>query len=150
MVKTIKQSRKPSHFTSTAKGAAKMSFSGKYELQSRENFEPFMKAIGTSDEVIQKYKDVKSITEIIQNGNHFDCKITTGDNVIHNVFTIGQEAEFGTLAVSKLKSTANFDGPNKIVVKLDAITLVTELNEDKLINKLTAGNIIYTSISKKI
>ncbi|XP_072882659.1 fatty acid-binding protein 1, liver-like [Hemitrygon akajei] len=127
-----------------------MSFSGKYELQSRENFEQFMKAIEVPDQMIQKYKAVKSITEISQNENHFDCKVTTGDDVVNNVFTIGQESEFVTIAGNKVKSVANFDGPNKIVVKLDAVTLVTEVNEDKLIDKITVGNITYTRISKRI
>ncbi|XP_051888870.1 fatty acid-binding protein 1, liver-like [Pristis pectinata] len=127
-----------------------MSFSGKYELQSRENFVPFMKAVETPDELIQKFKDVKSITEIVQNGNHFNVTITTGESVIHNVFTIGQEAEFGTLAGYKIKGVPNLDGPNKIIVKLNSVSLVTELNGDKLIDTLTVGDITYTRISKRI
>ncbi|XP_032900479.1 fatty acid-binding protein 1, liver-like [Amblyraja radiata] len=127
-----------------------MSFSGKYEVESRENFEPFMKAIEMSNELIQRYKDTKGITEIVQNGNDFDVTITTGDNVIHNKFTIGQEAEFGTLAGTKIKSVANLDGANKVVIKLNSVTAVTELNEDKLIDVLTFGDITYKRISKRM
>ncbi|XP_055510165.1 fatty acid-binding protein 1, liver-like [Leucoraja erinacea] len=127
-----------------------MSFSGKYEVESRENFEPFMKAIEMSNELIQRYKDMKGITEIVQNGHDFDVKITTGDNVIHNIFTIGQEAEFGTLAGTKIKSVANLDGANKIVIKLNSVTAVNEVNGDKLIDVLTFGDVTYKRISKRM
>ncbi|XP_078257959.1 fatty acid-binding protein 1, liver-like [Rhinoraja longicauda] len=127
-----------------------MSFSGKYVVESRENFEPFMKAIEMSNELIQTYKNTKGITEIVQNGNDFDVTITTGDNVIHSKFTIGQETDFETLIGTKVKSVANFDGTNKVVIKLNSVTSVTELNGDKLIDTLTVGDITYKRTSKRM
>nr|DBA29420.1 TPA: hypothetical protein GDO54_009645 [Pyxicephalus adspersus] len=80
-----------------------MAFSGTYELQSQENFEPFMKAIGLPEELIQKGKDVKSVTEIVQNGNHFVVTVTTGPKVLQNEFNIGEETELETLTEEKIR-----------------------------------------------
>ncbi|XP_072338115.1 fatty acid-binding protein 1, liver-like [Scyliorhinus torazame] len=127
-----------------------MSFSGKYELESQENFEPFMKAIGIPDELIEKGKDLKSVTEIVQNGNDFKITITTGSNVIHNEFTIGQETDFATITGSKVKSVVTLEGANKLFVKLNSVTSVTELCENKLLDILTVGDLTYKRISKRV
>ncbi|XP_041073396.1 fatty acid-binding protein 1, liver-like [Carcharodon carcharias] len=132
------------------KRSCKMSFSGKYELESQENFEPFMKAIEVPDELIEKGKDLKSITEIVQNGNDFKITITTGSNVIHNEFTIGQETDFAMITGSKIKSVVTLDGANKLIVKLNSVTSATELSENKLLDTLTIGDLTYKRISKRI
>uniref|UniRef100_A0A8D0ADX8 Fatty acid binding protein 1 n=1 Tax=Sander lucioperca TaxID=283035 RepID=A0A8D0ADX8_SANLU len=79
-----------------------MSFSGKYQLESQENFEPFMKAIGLPDELIQK------------------VTVTTVSKVLVNTFTIGQEAELETVTGEKVKTFVQCDG-NKLKVSLKAI-----------------------------
>uniref|UniRef100_A0A8C0SPP4 Fatty acid binding protein 1 n=1 Tax=Canis lupus familiaris TaxID=9615 RepID=A0A8C0SPP4_CANLF len=80
-----------------------MNFSGKYQLQSQENFEAFMKAVGLPDELIQKGKDLKGVSEIVQNGKHFKLIITTGSKVIQNEFTLGEECELETMTGEKVK-----------------------------------------------
>uniref|UniRef100_A0A803SWJ9 Fatty acid-binding protein, liver n=1 Tax=Anolis carolinensis TaxID=28377 RepID=A0A803SWJ9_ANOCA len=127
-----------------------MSFSGKYELQTHENFEPFMKAIGLSDELIEKGKDVKSISEIEQNGNKFKVTVTTGSKVLINEFTIGEEAELTTPTGEKMKAVVHMEGDNKMVAKLKDITSVTEINGDTIVNTLSVGDIHYKRISKRI
>ncbi|XP_038632789.1 fatty acid-binding protein 1, liver-like [Scyliorhinus canicula] len=127
-----------------------MSFAGKYELESQENFEPFMKAIGVPDELIEKGKDLKSVTEIVQNGNDFKITITTGSNVIHNEFTIGQETDFATITGSKVKAVVTLEGANKLFVRLNSVTSVTELCENKLLAILTVGDLTYKMISKRV
>ncbi|CAN2391768.1 Lipocalin / cytosolic fatty-acid binding protein family [Pristimantis euphronides] len=125
-----------------------MAFNGTYELQSQENFETFMKAIGLPDDLIQKGKDIKSITEIVQNGNHFVVTVTTGSRVQCNEFTLGQEAELESLNAEKIKATVNLvDG--KLVVKLKEVTSVTEISGDLLINVLTLKDIVCKRISKR-
>uniref|UniRef100_A0A673ZSV3 Fatty acid-binding protein, liver n=1 Tax=Salmo trutta TaxID=8032 RepID=A0A673ZSV3_SALTR len=109
-----------------------MAFTGKYQLESQENFEPFMKAIGLPDDLIQKGKDIKSLSEIEQNGDHFKVTVTTGTKVIVNSFTVGQEAELETLTGEKIKSTVNLVG-NKLMVSLKGIDSVTEFNGDTII-----------------
>lgn len=103
-----------------------MSFTGKYQLESQEGFEEFMKAVGefTSwflylkllwackwtfslaglpDELIEKGKDIKSVSDIEQNGDHFKVTVTTGTKVLNNTFTLGQESELETLTGGKVK-----------------------------------------------
>ncbi|KAM9438567.1 fatty acid-binding protein, liver-type-like isoform 1-T2 [Salvelinus alpinus] len=126
-----------------------MAFTGKYQLESQENFEPFMKAIGLPDDLIQKGKDIKSVSEIEQNGDHFKVTVTTGTKVMVNSFTVGQEAELETLTGEKIKSTVNLVG-NKLMVSLKGIESVTEFNGDTIIATMTLGPIVYKRISKRI
>ncbi|XP_064827301.1 fatty acid-binding protein, liver-type-like [Oncorhynchus masou masou] len=126
-----------------------MAFTGKYQLESQENFEPFMKAIGLPDDLIQKGKDIKSLSEIEQNGDHFKVTVTTGNKVMVNSFTVGQEAELETLTGEKIKSTVNLVG-NKLMVSLKGVESVTEFNGDTIIATMTLGPIVYKRISKRI
>ncbi|KAM7391407.1 hypothetical protein PAMP_022100 [Pampus punctatissimus] len=127
-----------------------MSFSGKYQLESQENFEPFMKAIGLPDELIQKGKDIKSISEIEENGNNFKVTVTTGSKVLVNSFTIGQEAELETIIGEKVKAVVEREG-NKLKVSLKGIESVTELVDGNMIvNTMTLGGIVYKRTSKRM
>lgn len=53
--------------------------------------------------MIQKGKDIKSISEIEENGDNFKVTVTTGSKVLVNSFTIGKEAELETITGEKLK-----------------------------------------------
>ncbi|XP_068123018.1 fatty acid-binding protein 1, liver-like [Hyperolius riggenbachi] len=126
-----------------------MSFAGTYELEKHENFEAFMKAIGVPDELIQKGKDIKSVTEIKQDGNHLVVTVTTGPKVLHNEFTLGEETELETLTDEKIRSTVNLkDG--KLVVKLKGVTSVTEISGDTLTNVMTFKDLVYHRVSKRV
>ncbi|NXV14018.1 FABPL protein, partial [Cepphus grylle] len=127
-----------------------MSFTGKYELQSQENFEPFMKALGLPDEQIQKGKDIKSISEIVQDGKKFKITVTTGSKVMHNEFTIGEECEVEMLTGEKVKAIFQMEGNNKLIANLKGLKSVTELNGDIITNTMTMGDLTYKRISKRI
>ncbi|XP_045406001.1 fatty acid-binding protein, liver [Lemur catta] len=127
-----------------------MNFSGKYQLQSQENFEPFMKAIGVPDDLIQKGKDIKGVSEIVQNGKHFKFTITTGSKVIHREFTLGEECELETMTGEKVKAVVHLEGNNKLVTTLKNIKSVTELNGDTITSTMTLGDIVFKRISKRI
>ncbi|XP_077136370.1 fatty acid-binding protein, liver-like [Ranitomeya variabilis] len=126
-----------------------MSFAGTYELQSHENFEVFMKAIGLPDELIQIGKDIKSVTKIEQNGDHFVVTVTTGPKVLRNEFDIGKESDIETLTEEKIKTTVNIvDG--KLVVQLKSVKSVTEISGDILTNVMTLRDIVYKRVSKRV
>lgn len=59
--------------------------------------------LGLPDDLIQKGKDIKSISEIEENGDDFKVTVTTGSKVLVNSFTIGKEAELETITGEKLK-----------------------------------------------
>ncbi|XP_068559571.1 fatty acid-binding protein, liver-type [Cebidichthys violaceus] len=127
-----------------------MSFSGKYQLESQENFEPFMKAIGLPDDLIQKGKDIKSVSEIEETGDDFKVTVTTGSKVLINTFKIGQEAELDTLTGDKVKAVVHRDG-NKLKVSLKGIESVTELVDgNTIVNTMTLGSIVYKRTSKRM
>ncbi|KAK5871021.1 hypothetical protein PBY51_003924 [Eleginops maclovinus] len=127
-----------------------MSFSGRYQLESQENFEPFMKAIGLPDELIQKGKDIKSISEIEENGDHFKVTVTTGPKVLVNSFTIGKEAELETVTGEKVKSVVHREG-NKLKVSLKGIDSVTEMvDANTILNTMTVAGIVYKRTIKRI
>uniref|UniRef100_UPI00398EBD20 fatty acid-binding protein 1, liver-like n=1 Tax=Pristiophorus japonicus TaxID=55135 RepID=UPI00398EBD20 len=127
-----------------------MAFNGTYELQTQENFVPFMKAIGLADDLIEKGKDLKSVSEIVQTGDHFKVTVTTGSKVLVNEFTIGQETEVESPAGDKIKAIVHLEGNNKLVVKLQSISSVTEITGDQLVHTMTSGDIAYKRISKRI
>jgi hypothetical protein len=58
---------------------------------------------GVPDDLIQKGKDLKSVSEIVQNGKHFKLTITTGTKVIQNEFTLGEECELDSMTGEKIK-----------------------------------------------
>ncbi|TRZ19105.1 hypothetical protein HGM15179_007944 [Zosterops borbonicus] len=127
-----------------------MSFTGKYELQSQENFEPFMRAIGLPEDQIQKGKDLKSTTEIVQDGKKFTVTVTTGSKVIKNQFTIGEESDFELMNGEKVKVVVQMEGNNKLVAELKGKKSVTELNGDTLTHTMTVGDISLKRVSKRI
>nr|XP_046243736.1 fatty acid-binding protein, liver-type-like [Scatophagus argus] len=127
-----------------------MSFSGKYQLQSQENFEPFMRAIGLPEELIKKGEDLKSISEIEETGDDFKVTVTTGSKVLVNSFTIGKEAELETITGEKVKSVVHREG-NKLKVSLKGIESVTEMVDgNTIVNTMTLGGIVYKRISKRM
>lgn len=127
-----------------------MALTGKYEMESQENFEQFMKIVGLPDDLIERGKSLKSVTEIEQNGNTFKIVVTTGAHVITNNFTIGEETEFETITLDKVRAVAKLEGGNKLVVVLKGVTTVSEVVGDKLIDTLTAGGATFKRISKRI
>lgn len=66
---------------------------------------------GLPAEMIEKGKDIKSISEIEQNGDHFKVTVTTGTKVMVNSFTIGQECELETLTGEKVKVSEDTTSP---------------------------------------
>ncbi|XP_012672369.2 fatty acid-binding protein, liver-type-like [Clupea harengus] len=126
-----------------------MAFAGKYQLESRESFEPFMKAIGLPDLQTQNRRDIKSVSEVEQNGDDFKVTVTTGTKVMVNTFTIGQECELDTPTGEKVKTVVHLNG-NKLTVSLNGIESVTEVSGDYIYNTMTLGDIVYKRVSKRI
>ncbi|MGH0190801.1 UNVERIFIED_CONTAM: hypothetical protein FKN15_050713 [Acipenser sinensis] len=132
-----------------------MSFNGKYELETHENFEPFMKAIGLPDDLIQKGKDIRSVSEIVQDGNSFKVTVTTGNKVLVNEFTVGQEAELETITGEKIKVSDHATGRNlhsasKCLItqelSLSAFTVLELLPSSQHISRLCKGIASYDII----
>ncbi|KAM9546503.1 fatty acid-binding protein, liver-type-like [Salvelinus alpinus] len=127
-----------------------MSFSGKYQMETHENFESFMEAIGLPDELIQEGKDIKSISEIEETGDHFKMTVTTGTKILTNSFTIGQETELESPTGEKVTSVVMREG-NKLTSLINGIEYVIELIDPNiLVNTMTLAGISYKRTSKRI
>ncbi|KAJ8380869.1 hypothetical protein SKAU_G00016470 [Synaphobranchus kaupii] len=127
-----------------------MAFTGRYQLESHENFVPFMKAIGLPDDLIEKGKDVKGVSEIEQNGDHFKVTVTTGTKVIVNAFTVGQESELESVTGEKVMTVVRLED-NKLKFSMKGIESVTEIADaNTIINTMTLAGITYKRISKRI
>ncbi|NWI39303.1 FABPL protein, partial [Picathartes gymnocephalus] len=127
-----------------------MSFTGKYELQYQENFEPFMRALGLPEDQVQKGKDIKSISEIVQDGKKFKVTVTTGSKVVKNEFTIGEESEIEMLNGEKVKVVVQMEGNNKLVTQVKGMNSITELNGDVITYTMTMGDLTLKRVSKRI
>uniref|UniRef100_A0A8C1BY53 Fatty acid binding protein 1a, liver n=2 Tax=Cyprinus carpio TaxID=7962 RepID=A0A8C1BY53_CYPCA len=125
-----------------------MAFRGKYQLV-HEDIICVFSAAGLPDDEIEKGKDIKSISEIHQDGNEFKVTVTAGTKVVLYSFTVGAECELETFTGEKAKTVVHMDG-NKLMVCLKGIESVTELNGDTIINILTFDGIVYQRISRRI
>uniref|UniRef100_A0A8C0AFE4 Fatty acid-binding protein, liver n=1 Tax=Bos mutus grunniens TaxID=30521 RepID=A0A8C0AFE4_BOSMU len=105
---------------------------------------------GMPDDVIQKGKDIKGVSEIVQNGKHFKFIITAGSKVIQNEFTLGEECEMEFMTGEKIKAVVQQEGDNKLVTTFKGIKSVTEFNGDTVTSTMTKGDVVFKRVSKRI
>lgn len=119
-------------------------------MESHDNFESFMEAVGLPDELIQEGKDIKSISEIEETGDHFKVTVTTGTKILTNSFTIGQETELESPTGEKVNSVVTREG-NKLTAILNGIEYVTKLTyADTLVHTMTLSGMSYLRTVKPL
>ncbi|XP_018611981.2 gastrotropin [Scleropages formosus] len=130
-----------------------MAFSGKYEVESQENYDDFLKLIGFPEDVIEKGRDFKIITEVAQNGNEFTWSQVYPTKTMTNKFVIDQECEMETMAGKKFKATVTMED-GKLSVRFPNYHHTVEICGGKLIECSTAsgakGAVTMKKISKRI
>ncbi|XP_064181465.1 gastrotropin [Anguilla rostrata] len=130
-----------------------MAFSGKYEMESQENYEEFLQRIGIPDDVIEKGRNFKTVTEVVQNGNEFTWSQVYPNRTMTNKFIIDQECEMETMAGIKFKATVTMDG-DKICANFPKYQQTVQLSGDKLVECCTVsgakGTVTMKRISKRI
>ncbi|XP_064859418.1 fatty acid binding protein 1-B.1-like [Oncorhynchus nerka] len=119
------------------------------------------------DELIQEGKDIKSISEIEETGDHFKVTVTTGTKILTNSFTIGQETELsrrpgesqwtGRTVASQnqlthlMHTSVVMREGNKLTAILNGIEYVTELTDSNtLVNTMTLSVMSYKRTSKRM
>ncbi|KAF3693817.1 Gastrotropin [Channa argus] len=125
-----------------------MTFSGKYELESQENYEQFLDAMGLSN----AKTDHKVITEVVQDGNNFTWTQSIPNWTWSNKFIVGQECEMTTMTGSKFTALVTKEG-GKISVQFPLYHFTAEMVEDKLImNCITPGEkgVTFKRVSRRI
>ncbi|XP_070693149.1 gastrotropin-like [Pempheris klunzingeri] len=125
-----------------------MAFNGTYELESQENYEEFLEAIG----LLSAKTDHKVVTTVAQEGNDFTWTQSIPNWTWSNKFSVGQECELTTMMGSKFKAPVTMEGC-KISVQFPQYLFTAELIEDKLLmNCTTSGEkgVTFKRVSKRI
>nr|XP_057919428.1 gastrotropin-like [Doryrhamphus excisus] len=125
-----------------------MSFAGKYELESQENYEQFLEAVGH----LHAKTDLKVQTEVHQEGKDFTWTQSLPGWTWSNKFTIGQECELVTMTGSKFKAPVIMEN-GKISVQFPQYNFTAEMVHDKLVMIcITPGEkgVTFTRVSKRI
>ncbi|XP_040904234.1 gastrotropin-like [Toxotes jaculatrix] len=125
-----------------------MAFTGKYELESQENYEEFLEAIG----LLNAKTDHKVVTEVVQDGKKFTWTQTIPNWTWSNTFTVDQECELTTMMGSKFKAPVTMEG-GKISVQFPQYQFTAEIIDDKLVmNCTTTGEkgVTFKRVSKRV
>ncbi|KAG2456205.1 TCRGL protein, partial [Polypterus senegalus] len=88
--------------------------------------------LGIPDDVREKGRDFKIITEVIQDGKQFTWSQIYPQKTMTNKFIIDQESDMETMAGKKFKATVTMDG-SKITAKFPNYLHTAEVQGDKLI-----------------
>ncbi|XP_068129208.1 gastrotropin-like [Hyperolius riggenbachi] len=126
-----------------------MAFSGKWEMESQENYDSFMKLVGIPDEKIEKGRDYKYTCEVVQNGNDFTWSNIYPGYTLTNKFTVNQESDMETMGGKKFKATVKLED-GKLVTNFPNYVHTTEIAGGKLVETSIAGGITFKRVSKKV
>ncbi|XP_036403921.1 gastrotropin-like [Megalops cyprinoides] len=130
-----------------------MAFTGKYEIESQENYDEFLKILGIPDDVIEKGRNFKTVTEVVQNGNEFTWSQIYPNKTMSNKFIIDQECEMETMSGKKFKATVTMEG-GKVSVRFPNYHQTCEISGDKLIECSTVtgakGAVTMKRVSKRV
>ncbi|XP_076021046.1 gastrotropin-like [Genypterus blacodes] len=125
-----------------------MAFTGKYQLESQENYETFLEAIG----LLNAKTDYKVETEVVQDGDNFTWTQSVPGWTWSNNFSAGQECELTTMTDSKFKAPVTLEG-GTISVQFPKYLFTAEIVEDKLVMSCTIPGeqgVTFKRISKRI
>ncbi|XP_032388352.1 gastrotropin [Etheostoma spectabile] len=136
---------RPPHTNTT-----KMAFAGKWETEAQEGYDAFCKLVGVPDDIIEKGRNYKLITEVTQDGDNFSwTQIYPANAKITNTFTIGKECDMETIGGKKFKATVHMEG-GKLSVTFPKYHHTSEISGGKLIETSTTGSVVLKRTSKKI
>ncbi|KAL0994688.1 hypothetical protein UPYG_G00125830 [Umbra pygmaea] len=127
-----------------------MAFAGKWETESQEGYEAFCKIIGIPDDIIEKGRDYKLITEVVQNGDEFTwTQVYPTDKRVSNKFVIGKECDMETIGGKKFKATVTME-EGKLCTSFPKYHHTSEIVGGKLVETSTTGSVVLKRTSKKI
>uniref|UniRef100_A0A8C4WFB1 Fatty acid binding protein 6 n=1 Tax=Gopherus evgoodei TaxID=1825980 RepID=A0A8C4WFB1_9SAUR len=125
-----------------------MAFTGRYEVESEDNYDAFVKYIGIPSDIIEKGRNFKVVTEVAQNGNDFVwTQIYPTGQSMTNKFTIGKEADMETMGGKKFKATVKMED-GKVVADFPNYHHTAEIAGGKLVEVKTNTYKISTKHSQ--
>uniref|UniRef100_A0A8C4QXH3 Fatty acid binding protein 6, ileal (gastrotropin) n=1 Tax=Eptatretus burgeri TaxID=7764 RepID=A0A8C4QXH3_EPTBU len=106
---------------------------GKWELESQNNFEAFMRKMGVEEEKIAKAKTEKQSVEITSSGDTFTITVHNPAKTFSNTITVGQENEIELANGQKAKGMITAEG-GKLITKMAKMSRTSEVVGGKLID----------------
>ncbi|TSL04343.1 Gastrotropin [Bagarius yarrelli] len=131
-----------------------MAFSGKWQTETQQGYDEFCKLVGIPAEVIEKGRDYKLVTEVVQNGNEFLwTQHYPANHSITNKFILGKECDMETIGGKKFKATVTMEG-DKLRTQFPNYNHTVEISGGKLVETSTAtsaqGPVVLIRTSKKM
>ena len=131
---------------------------GRWELESSENFEEYMVAIGVEEAMRKVALNLKQTNVISRDGDVWTIRMESTVRNTELKFTEGVEFDEDRLDGKKLKSTVTSEGPSKLVqVEKDVTTgtvlstITREVNDkDELVTLLKSGDVTCTRVYKRV
>ncbi|XP_060616960.2 gastrotropin isoform X1 [Anolis sagrei] len=106
--------------------------------------------LGIPADTIEKGRNFKIVTEVMQNGDEFIwSQIYPGGKSMTNKFVIGKESEIETLGGKKFKATVKMEG-GKVVADFPNYHHTAEIAGGKLVEISTVGDVTFKRVSKKL
>ena len=150
--------RRQEHIQQTSNVTPTMTgWNGKFELESSEKFDDFLKACGAGYLMRKAANASTPVIEITQEGDIFTIKTFTTFKNIEIKFTLGQEfEEIRAIDGLTMKTTVVKDGNNKLVSSQTgpgpSVDMTRELIEDankiKVVSRI--GDVVCTRVYKRI
>merc|ERR1712168_1686091 len=122
-------------------------FVGKFVVESRDNYDGFMKGVGVPDEYIEKGRSVNVVTEISKSGDNIIMARVRAYKTVTNTLTFGKDCELENIKGEKVMVKPELDG-GKVVCKGSNYLLQLEMSGGKLHEKITYNGHTMSRVSK--
>merc|ERR1739838_785209 len=125
------------------------SFVGRFVVESKDNYDGFMKGVGIPDEYIEMGRDVKVVTDISKGGDAYVVQRIRPTKTTTNRIILGQECEIENIKGEKVKVKCTFEG-GKMIAKGSTYSVVMEMVDGKLKETITFTGHTMSRVSKKM
>lgn len=121
-------------------------FVGKWNMESSENFDNYMKAVGVGTIMAKVGSTAKPTLHISIDGDTWTLKSETTFKTSKVEFKLGQEFDETTVDDRQMKTTFTLDGNKLTQDQKGAIpsTIIREVNGDKMVVTCKAGDVVAT------
>lgn len=126
--------------------AAPADFVGKWNMESSENFDAYMKAVGVGTIMAKVGSTAKPTLHISIDGDTWTLKSETTFKTSKVEFKLGEEFDETTVDDRQMKTTFTLDGNKLIQDQKGAIpsTIIREVNGNKMVVTCKAGDVVAT------